>query len=109
VNILDEVFIKWMFFAWAIERLVEVSISIIPWLDKKKLGGVCVPLVLAFVYGLLFSYGSGYDLFSDLGFEFEWMFISPFITALLLVGGSSLIHDLVGFVKNKKNGGVING
>jgi len=106
---LEDVMIKWLFFAWAIERLVEVSITIIPWLDKRKLGGVCVPLIVAFFYGLLFSYGSGYDLFSDLGFEFNWKMISPFITALLLVGGSSLIHDLVGFVKNKKNGGALNG
>lgn len=109
VILVEDVFLKWSFFAWAIERLVEVVITIIPALDKRKFRGVCLPLIVSFIFALIFSYGSGYDLFKDIGFDFKWTAISPFITALLLVGGSSLIHDLTTWVKNKKNGGVVNG
>ncbi len=100
-------FWHWAFLAFAVERMVEVTVKIFPRLEHTKISGLNTELFLAFLYALVIAYGAGCNFFNQFGIPFNWQSIEPAITALFLAGGSSLIHDLQSWVKTNKNGGVL--
>jgi len=95
----------WSFLAFAVERFVEIIVSIIPDLHKKRLLGVEMPLLLALVLSLTIAIGTSLDFFQVFSIEFRWPLVGYVLTALVMTGGSNLIHDLVSWVRAGKEAG----
>ena len=83
---------------------MELVLRLVPQLDKRHVGGLPVPVLLAFVLALLLAYGAGLDFFAIFGVQFAWPVVGPLLSAIFMVGGSNLIHDLVGWVQAAKEG-----
>ena len=92
----------WVFLAFAVERLVELVMNILPTLDRKKVLGVQVPTLLALVLSMVLAYGAGLDFFRIFGISFKWCLVGPAMTGLFMTGGSNLVHDIVEWVNAKK-------
>jgi hypothetical protein len=103
-------FAVWLFLAMVMERSVELVVRIVPGLNSRKLWGLSVPALVAFLFSLVLAYGANLDFFALFEFEFEWDFLGPFFSALFMTGGSSLLHDLMEWVRASKEGQqVLNG
>lgn len=92
----------WVFLAFAVERLVELVMNVVPMLDKKRVFGIQIPTLLAMALSLFLAYGSGLDFFAMFGISFQWRPVGPAITGLFMGGGSNLVHDIVEWVNAKK-------
>jgi hypothetical protein len=92
----------WVFLAFAVERLVELLVNIVPTMDKKKVLGIQVPTLLAMTLSLGLAYGAGLDFFAMFGIGFKWRLAGPAISGLFMGGGSNLVHDIVEWVNAKK-------
>ena len=92
----------WVFLAFAVERLVELVMNIVPALDKRRILGVNVPTLLALVLSLVLAYGAGLDFFTMFGISFKWNPVGPAVSGFFMGGGSNLVHDIVEWVNAKK-------
>lgn len=92
----------WIFLAFAVERLVELVMNIVPSMDKKRVLGIQIPILLAMVLSLGLAYGAGLDFFNMFGICFKWPMVGPAISGLFMGGGSNLVHDIVEWVNAKK-------
>lgn len=92
----------WVFLAFAVERFVEVVLKAIPSLDKRTLLGIEVPVLLSFAFSLVTAIGTGLDFFRMFDISFLWPCVGYVFAALVMTGGSNLIHDIVGWVKVSK-------
>ncbi|NLY53737.1 MAG: hypothetical protein GX060_03820 [Firmicutes bacterium] len=101
----------WLFLSFTVERIVELILCLIPQLDaKRQIAGINVPGLLAFVVALVLSYGAQLDFFQMFGVSFQWPAIGPLLSAFFMVGGSGVIHDLIGWVNAaKENSRAFNG
>lgn len=94
--------LPWFFVALAVERLVEIILTMLPALQKGKPFGIDVGLLLAFAFSLILAYGVPLDVFDLVGFSPQWVWLGPFVSALFLTGGSNMLHDLAEWLKATK-------
>lgn len=99
----------WLFLSFTVERMVELLLSVVPKLDKKQVLGVDVPVVLALILSLVLSFGAHLDFFQIFGVDFQWPIVGMVLTAFFMVGGSSALHDLLGWVNASKENSRANG
>lgn len=92
----------WLFCAVAVERLVELTVKIIPWLDKKKIANVDLGMLLAFTYALVIAIGAKLDFFTIFGIEFNIALVGYIIAALFMAGGTELIHSIINLSESEK-------
>lgn len=57
---------------------------------------------MAFVFSLLTAVGAGLDFFGVFNIPFTLPVVGYVFSALVMTGGSNLIHDLVSWVTNGK-------
>jgi len=88
--------------SFAVERFVEMIVNIVPDIHRKRLLGIEVPLLLTLLLSLAIAAGTALDFFQVFNIGFRWPFIGYMLTALVMTGGSNLIHDLVGWVRIEK-------
>ncbi len=98
----------WLFLAFTVERVVELMLTFVPRIDKKQVLGVDVPVLLSFLFALVLASGSGLDFFQIVGVDFAWPAVGPVLSAIFMVGGSTMIHDILGWINaaktNHRNG-----
>ena len=87
--------IIWAFCAFLVERLVEGFVKVFPFLDKRKVFGCSVNLLLAFAFSLVVAYGAGFDLFGMFSIPFQWTMLGPLAAAIIMAGGSSGVHEVI--------------
>jgi hypothetical protein len=92
----------WLFLAFTVERVVELILTLVPRIDKKQVLGVDVPVLLSFVLALVLSFGSGLDFFQMVGVDFIWPQVGPVLSAIFMVGGSNVLHDILGWINAAK-------
>lgn len=102
MSVRTDLVILWSFLAIAVERFVEIIVKLIPSIHKKRLLGIEVPVLLAFFFSLIIAMGTALDFFQVFNIEFRWPCVGYILTALVMTGGSNLIHDLVTWVKAAK-------
>lgn len=85
----------WLFCAFLVERLVEGTVHVLPFLDKRKVFGCDVTLLLAFCYALVIAYGGNFNLFDMFAIPFQWSVFGPLAAAILMAGGSSGVHSII--------------
>lgn len=100
----------WLFLSFTVERVVELILSAVPRLDKRQVLGVDVPVILALALSLVLSFGARLDFFEIFGVTFQWPLVGIILTAFFMVGGSSAVHDILGWVNaSKQNSRAANG
>ncbi len=100
----------WLFLSFTVERIVELLLTLLPRLDKKQVVGVDIPVILALALALVLSFGAQLNFFEIFDIDFQWPVVGNFLTASFMVGGSSLIHDVLGWVNaSKENSRAANG
>ena len=100
----------WLFLSFTLERIVGLLLSVFPRLDKKQVVGVDIPVILALVLALVLSFGAHLNFFEIFAVDFQWPFVGNFLTAFFMVGGSSVVHDILGWVNaSKENSRSANG
>jgi hypothetical protein len=102
LSVRADLVVLWSFLAFAVERFVEIIVKLIPSIHKKRLLGIEVPVLLAFLFSLIIAMGTALDFFQVFNIEFLWPCVGFVLTALVMTGGSNLIHDLVAWVKAGK-------
>ncbi|MGI6642575.1 MAG: hypothetical protein ACOX3V_00930 [Bacillota bacterium] len=85
----------WVFLSFAVERIVEVVLKVLPSIDKRKLLGVEVSIILSFVFSLITAIGASINFFEVFEIHFRWPFVGYVFSALVMTGGSNLLHDIV--------------
>jgi hypothetical protein len=85
----------WLFCAFLVERLVEGTLHILPFLDKRKILGCDVPVVIAFIYALAICFGVGFDLFGMFTIPFQWPWVGILLAAIITAQGSSGVHPVI--------------
>lgn len=96
------ILVVWLFMAFVVERLVEVVLRVFPMFDHKKIGMVNIAMVLTLVFSLVIAFGASLDFFEMFGITFQWPYVGPVVSALLMMGGSSLVHDVIQWVQANK-------
>ena len=96
------ILLVWLFMAFVVEKLVEVVLRIFPFFDHKKIVLVDVALILALTFSLVIAFGANLDFFVMFEIQFQWPYVGPVISALLMMGGSSLVHDVLEWVQSSK-------
>jgi hypothetical protein len=102
LSVRPDLVVLWSFLAFAVERFVEIIVNIIPALHRKRLLGIEMPFLLAFVLSLTIAVGTALDFFQVFNIQFRWPGVGYVLTALVMTGGSNLIHDLVNWVRAGK-------
>ena len=95
--------LTFLFLAFVIEKLVEVVFGAIPFFDHKKILLIDVAKVLALIFGLVFAWGAGLDFFALFEIPFAWPYVGFVVSALIMMGGSSLVHDITEWIAAKKS------
>lgn len=95
--------LAWLFLAFVVERLVEVVLKVFPWFDKKRIVFVDVAMILALAFSLVIAFGANLDFFQMFGIEFAWPYVGPVVAAILMMGGSNLVHDIIKWVEASKD------
>lgn len=95
--------LTFLFLAFVIEKLVEVVLGAIPFFDHKKILLIDVAKVLALIFGLVFAWGASLDFFALFEIPFAWPYVGYAISALIMMGGSSLVHDITEWIAAKKS------
>ncbi len=95
--------LAWLFLAFVVERLVEVVLKLFPWFDKKRIIYVDVAMILALAFSLVIAFGANLDFFQMFGIEFAWPYVGPVVAAILMMGGSNLVHDIIKWVEASKD------
>jgi hypothetical protein len=85
----------WLFCAFLVERLVEGTIHVFPFLDKRKVLGCDVTLLLALAYSVVIAYGANFNLFEMFAIPFQWAVFGILAAAILMAGGSSGVHPII--------------
>lgn len=96
------VLVEWLFLSFVVEKLVEVVLKLVPSIDHKTVVYLDVPLLLALIFGLIIALGAPLDFFAMFGLQFQWPYVGCVITGLLMMGGSSLVHDVIQWVEANK-------
>lgn len=99
----------WLFLSFTVERMVELLLAVVPKLDKKQAWGIDVPVLLALALSLVLSFGAHLNFFQIFGIDFEWPVVGMILTAFFMVGGSNVVHDLLGWVNAAKTNSRANG
>ncbi|NLW16200.1 MAG: hypothetical protein GX033_00810 [Firmicutes bacterium] len=99
----------WFFMAFTVERIVELVLILIPRLDKKQVLGVDVPVLLSFVLSLILAFGARLDFFEIVNVEFAWSEVGTVLSAVFMVGGATVLHDILGWINASKINARING
>lgn len=102
MSVRHDLVILWFFLAFAVERFVEIIVNVVPGIHRRRLLGVEVPVLLAFVLSLTIAMGTALDFFQVFNIEFRWPCEGYVLTALVMAGGSNLIHDIVSWVRAGK-------
>lgn len=92
----------WLFLAFAVERLVEIIVRIVPKIQKAKVLGIEVPVLISLMLSLMIAAGTDLDFFAVFHVRFLWPCVGYIFTALVMTGGANFIHDLVGWVRVAK-------
>lgn len=92
----------WLFLAFTVERIVELLLLLVPKLDKKQFLGVDLPVCLSLIFSLILAFGARLDFFEIFGVSFRWPEVGTVLTAIFMVGGSSAIHDVLGWLNASK-------
>jgi hypothetical protein len=95
----------WIFLAYIVERAVEATVTVIPFLDKKVLWGWPVNLILALIYGMLLAFGANLNFFAMFGIEFQWAVIGHLVCGLFMALGAKFCHGI--FKWYNKNKGIV--
>lgn len=95
--------LTFLFLAFVIEKLVEVVFGVIPFFDHKKILLIDVAKVLALIFGLVFAWGASLDFFALFEIPFAWPYVGFVVSALIMMGGSSLVHDITEWIAAKKS------
>ena len=85
----------WLFCAVLIERLVEGTVFVFPFLDKRKILGCDVTLLLAFGYSVVVHFGANFNLFEMFNIPFKWAVFGILAAATIAAGGSSGVHGII--------------
>lgn len=81
--------------SFIIERSVEMVVRLAPILEDKRIEDMNIKMVIAFAFSLVIVGSLQLDIFREV-FGIEMMAgVGLFFTALLLAGGSNVIHDLL--------------
>jgi len=94
---------SWIVISIAVERLIEVIVRAIPWLDTFNIKNLNIKLIMAFLFGLLFAYGAQLDFFRMFGINFIFPYVGEAVSALFVMGGSNYVSDLVGFIRKRQD------
>ena len=95
--------LTFLFLAFVIEKLVEVVFGVIPFFDHKKILLIDVAKILALIFGLIFAWGANLDFFALFDISFAWPYVGFVVSALIMMGGSSLVHDITEWIAAKKS------
>jgi hypothetical protein len=95
LEIAVQLFTVFAFLAWAGERLTEYSLKLFSFLDKKKVGGMDVAMLIALAWCLFFAYGADLDFFVIFHIGFRWKFCGQAVSAIIMAGGSELAHSFI--------------
>ena len=92
----------WLFLSLVVERVVELTLCMMPYLDDLRLLGINMPVALALVLSPLLSFGAQLSFFEIFEISFRWPWLGYLLTAFFMVGGSGAIHDVLGWIKGQK-------
>ncbi len=93
---------SWLFSSFVVERLTEGFLKLFPIIDKKKIAEVNIPLLIALIFSLVISFGAGFNLFTIFDIDFHFKYAGEFFSAILMSGGSKVIHDIIGYIEKLK-------
>ena len=99
---MDLVFV-WLFVAFAIERIIEIITNAAPILNRIKIEHFNVKMILSFIFGIIISMGIGLNFFEMFNISFKINYLGEIISALFIMGGSNVIHDIVDWISANKN------
>ncbi|MGI6344472.1 MAG: hypothetical protein ACOX18_05330 [Bacillota bacterium] len=71
-------FAVWLFLAMVMERSVELVVRIVPGLNSRKLWGLSVPALVAFLFSLVLAYGANLDFFPSSSLSLNGIFSGRF-------------------------------
>lgn len=92
----------WIFLAYIVERAVEVTVIIIPFVDKKTILGCPVNLLLALFYSMVLAFGANLNFFAMFGIEFQWGVVGKVLAALFMAGGAKFAHGIFKWYSENK-------
>jgi hypothetical protein len=87
--------IAFLFLTVLAERTTEQTLRILPFLDHRTLWTIPTPMLVALFWALVFSWGADLNFFVMLGFSFRWPLVGFLVTAILMTGGSNLVHSII--------------
>ena len=93
---------SWLIISVAVERLIEVIVRAIPYIDTINIKNLNIKLIMAFGFGLVFSYGAQLDFFKMFGITFIFPYVGEAVTALFIMGGSNYVAEIVSFVRKSR-------
>lgn len=86
----------WLVMGFAVERLTELVVKLIPVLEKAEIKAVKVPMAIALVFAIVITLGAPQlDFFKLLGAEYQFPYVGQIVSALFIAGGSELIHKVI--------------
>jgi flagellar biosynthesis protein FliR len=92
----------WIFLAYIVERAVEATVTVIPFLDKKVIWGWPVNLLLALVYSMVLAFGANLNFFAMFGVEYKWAVIGTVLAGLFMAGGAKFAHSIFKWYSENK-------
>lgn len=96
------ILLVWFFLAFIVERIVELVLKLLPVLDHTKLIGIDTPMFLSLLISLVLAFGANLDFFQMFHIDFGWLYIGPVVSAILMMGGSNLVHDIIDWISSAK-------
>lgn len=97
-----ELVTAWLFLSFVVERLTDVTINLLPFFKKLDIVEVDIEKVIALIYALLITLGANIDLFAMFEIQYELPYVGAILSAILMMGGSNLIHDIVSWINSNK-------
>jgi len=97
-----ELLMVWLFLAFVIERLVEVLVKLLPFLQEITIKQVNVEMLLSLLAALVLSFGANLDFFKLFSIDFQWPYVGCVLSAFFMAAGSNVVHDITEWVKASK-------
>ncbi len=94
---------SWLFLSFVVERLTELAIKLVPALSSLDIKKLNIEMTISLIWSLIISFGATLDFFSMFNIAFKWPAVGMILTAILMSGGSNVVHDVVGWVQSKKD------
>ena len=99
-----ELMAAWLFMSIIVERLTQVTLEALPFLKGIDIIDVDIEKLIALGYAIVITVGAGLDLFVIFNVAFQWPYVGSIFAAVLIMGGSNYVHDIIGAVNVYREG-----